>query len=91
MPWQRRKRRIETCKAAREKRARQPEIIQLKPAHSIFDDSFRYVPGDSDVGGRDVAPFWLATDDRRGAKETAPVDSSIGGRESLAAVTPLTL
>src|SRR5258706_8402197 len=35
--------------------------------------------GDSDVGDRDVAPFWLATDDRRGPEKTAPARGSIGG------------
>jgi hypothetical protein len=80
-PWQRRKRKIETSKAAQ-------GHATMKPAHSIPDDSLRYVPAEATSVAETWRRFgWRPTTEEERKRRRRPTAAL--GLESVAAVTPI--
>ena len=81
LPWKRRKRKIRTPKVAR-------GHTTMNPAHSILDDSFRYVPAVATSVAETWRRFgWRPTSEEERKKWRRPTAISVV--ESVPAVTPI--
>ena len=81
MPWQLWKRKIQTLKGARGLRT-------MKPAHSILDDSFRYVPAVATSVAETWRRFgWRPTTEEERKRRRRPTVALVV--ESVAAVMPI--